>query len=264
MPINFYGKVLDSNGVPIQGAKIRFQWTDMSAKGTSEKITESASDGTFSLIGESGKRLGVNVTKSGFHAGSKSFGSYEYAAFFEWNFHESDETNPIIFQLVKTINAEPLLVREVFNSLTYEQGTYYYDFNQGKLSRQSTGGDALKISITRSQAAQGLPFDWTWTVDGFKATVQPTSDEFPQIAPADAYLPSWKTEGKANAENFKRQGKVRLYVRTSDDRFAVVDLALSHPNAREVGPTLSVKSFLNTTPGSLNLEFDPAKVVRSP
>ena len=95
-----------------------------------------------------------------------------------------------------------------------------------------------------------------------KTTVQPTSDEFPQSAPTDAYVTSWKTEGKADAESFQREGKIRLYVRTDGGRYAVVDLQLSHPNKREIGPTLSVKSYLNPS-GSLNLEYDPGKTAKA-
>lgn len=262
MPINFYGKVVDGNGLPIQNAKIRFQWTDTSTKGTSEKFTESNADGTFSLTRENGKALGVYVTKPGFHAGVKSFGSYEYAAFFEWDYHEPDKNSPVIFRLDKKIPAEPLLTYDTFYQLSYEPGIYYYNLQQGKLSRQQTVEDGLKFTLTRSETPQGKPFDWTWTVEGVKAAVQLTTEEFPQSAPADAYVPSWKIEEKADAEDFRRQGTVRLYVRTGNGRYAVVDLQLSHPNKREIGPTLSVKSYLNPS-GSRNLEYDPSKTVKA-
>ena len=160
------------------------------------------------------------------------------------------------------MDAEPLVVGSAFNTLSYEQGTYYYDLQRGRLSRQPPAGDGLKFTITRSQAAQGQPFDWTWAVDGVNATVRATTDEFPQSAPTDAYVPSWKTEQKADAENFQREGKVRLYVRTSGGRYAVADLQLSHPNKREIGPTLSVKSYLNPS-GSRNLEYDPTKTAKA-
>jgi hypothetical protein len=68
MPINFYGKVLDQANQPVHGASVRFQWTDMSAAGTTEKFTTTDAQGMFSLTGEKGKNLGVYVSKSGYHA----------------------------------------------------------------------------------------------------------------------------------------------------------------------------------------------------
>ena len=259
-PINFYGKVIDQNNEPVAGAAIKFVWNDISPKGSSYAETTSDAGGLFSLIDKEGKGVSVSVSKKGYHIGNAASGSFEYAAFFEWNYHEPDENSPVIFRLVKKVDAEPLVVGSAFNTLSYEQGTYYYDLQRGALSRESPVGDGLKFTITRSQAAQGQPFDWTWTVDGVNAMVRATTDEFPQSAPTEAYVSSWKTEQRANAENFRQEGKVRLYVHTSGGRYAVVNLQLSHPNKREIGPTLSVKSYLNPS-GSRNLEYDPAKTV---
>ena len=260
MPISFFGKVVDRDGQPVADANVRYGWNDTT--GSHERFDKSDPGGLFSLTGISGKIVSVRVEKKGYYAGNESFGSYEYAAFFESNYYEPDENNPVIFRLVKKMDAEPLVVGSAFNTLSYEQGTYYYDLQRGRLSRQPPAGDGLKFTITRSQAAQGQPFDWTWAVDGVNATVRATSDEFPQSAPTDAYVPSWKTEQKADAENFQREGKVRLYVRTSGGRYAVADLQLSHPNKREIGPTLSVKSYLNPS-GSRNLEYDPTKTAKA-
>ena len=70
------------------------------------------------------------------------------------------------------------------------------------------------------------------------------------------------TEERADAENANTRGKFALTFRTSGGRYAVVDLQLSHPNKREIGPTLSVKSYLNPS-GSRNLEYDPSKVAKA-
>lgn len=253
MPIDFYGKVIDENRLPISGAKIRFQWTTMSIVGTSVRTYDSKANGTFSLTGERGKGLDVYVTKEGYHAGVNSFGTYEYAAFFEWNYFVPNKDKPVTFQLSRKSKPEPLIVREACNTLSYEQGKYYYDLQRGSISRELSAGAGLKVVITRSQTAQGRTFDWTWAVEGVHATVQPTTDEFPQMAPVDAYVSSWSTEQKSNATNFQRSVEIRLYVHTGGECYALVDLQLSHPNLRDIGPTLVVKSLLNPT-GSRNLE----------
>jgi hypothetical protein len=257
MLIDFYGKVVDQDGRPIAEAKVRYGWNDV--EGSKERFDQSDGNGLFSLIGVTGKVLSVRVEKTGYHAGREAFGGYEYAAFFEPHYHEPDPNNPIIFRLFKKIDAEPLVVCSAFNSLSYEQGIYYFDLQRGTISRQPPGGEGLKVTITRGQAAQGQRFDWTWTVEGVNTALQVTTDEFPQLAPAAGYVPSWTIGQKADEESFQRQAQVRLYLRTRDNRYGRVDLELSHPNAREVGPTLSAKSYLNPS-GSRNLEYDPAKV----
>jgi hypothetical protein len=262
MPINFYGKVIDQAGQPVQGARVRFQWTDMSQAGTTEKLTETDAQGMFSLTNQQGKRLLVFISKDGYHAVREGKASFEYAAFFEPNYIEPDPNKPVIFELLKKIDAEPLIVGDALKKVAYDRA-YYYDVQGGTLSQESPSYAGLKFSLARSPAAQGQSFDWTWTVEGINAMVQVTTDEFPQFAPTDGYLPSWGIEQKSDAKNFQRRAHVRLYLRTRDNRYGRVDLDLSHPNAREVGPTLSARSYLNPS-GSRNLEFDSAKSIQSP
>jgi Carboxypeptidase regulatory-like domain len=260
MPINFYGKVVDQDNKPIAGAAVKFVWNDMSSKGSSSAEGTSDANGLFSLADKRGKGLSVSVSKNGYHVGTAATGSFEYVAFFEWNYHVPNENDPTIFRLIRKVDAEPLIVASAFNTLSYEQAIYYYDLQQGRLARQKTPvGDGLRFTLTRSQAAQGQPFDWTWTIDGVSLMVQATTDEFPQTAPLDGYVSSWKIQQRAGARNFHREAKVRLYVRTSGARYGVVDLHLSHPHKQEIGPTLSVKSYVNPS-GSRNLEYDPRKV----
>jgi hypothetical protein len=257
MPISFYAKLVDQDDRPIAEAKVRYGWNDV--EGSKERFDQSDANGLFSLTGVTGKVLSVRVEKNGYHAGKEAFGAYEYAAFFEPHYHEPDPNNPVIFRLFKKLDAESLVVHSTFNSLSYEQGTYYFNLQRGTISRQPPAGEGLKLTITRGRATQGQPFDWTWTVEGVNTTLQVTTDEFPQIAPTDGYVQSSTIGQKADEERFQRQAQVRLYLRTRENHYGRVDLELSHPNAREVGPTLSAKSYLNPS-GSRNLEYDPAKV----
>jgi len=64
-PINFFGKVLDEQAQPIEGAQVHFVWNDISEKGSSEVNTMSDAQGMFSLTGIKGKGLSVSITKKG-------------------------------------------------------------------------------------------------------------------------------------------------------------------------------------------------------
>jgi hypothetical protein len=257
MPINFWGQVLDQNNQPVSGAMIRYGWNDM--KGSNERFDESNSLGKFSLSKIQGKILSVRVSKEGYHAVGNGRGSYEYSAFFEWNYHEPNENNPVVFRLIKKLEAEPLIAREVFSKLSYEDGSYYYDLKSGKIGRRPPEDAGLKFTFIRSATKQGQPFDWSWKTEGVNAAIQATSDEFAQMAPPSGYAKQWEASETADAEKFQQNGNVRLYIQTTDNRYAVVDLELRQPNLRDLGPSLGVKSFLNPKAGSRNLEYDPEK-----
>ena len=111
MALNFYGKVIDQADQPVKGAKARFQWTDMSTRGTTESFAETDATGTFSLTGEKGKNLGVEISKQGYHAVRDGRANFEYAAFFEPNYIEPDPNNPVIFRLIAKQGEPQRLIR---------------------------------------------------------------------------------------------------------------------------------------------------------
>lgn len=263
MPINFYGRVVDQDNLPISGASIRFIWNDMSERGTSESKTTSDSNGLFALTNRRGKGLSVYVTKEGYHTSGGIGGmSFEYAAFFEDNYHRPDSQKPVTFRLIKKLNTEPLVKRHVSEYLpsAYDGRGVYYDLQRGSLTEQPASGSALRFSFERSESPQGKPFDWKWKVEAVKSVLQESKDEFAQLAPEEGYTNSWQISETANTQPFPRSAQVRFYVRTADGRFARVDLELTHPNLRSVGPSLTINSFLNPS-GSRNLEYDRKKVI---
>src|SRR4030095_784290 len=122
VPINFYGRVVDQDNLPVPGATVRFVWNDTSAHGTSEWSTASDANGRFALTNQKGKGLSVYVSKEGYHTSGGIGGmSFEYAAFFEGNYHRPDPGNPVTFRLVKKLEAEPLILRHLSERTGYDQ-----------------------------------------------------------------------------------------------------------------------------------------------
>lgn len=258
MPISFYGRVIDQDDQPIPDAGVQFVWNDTSPRGTSKAETTSDTTGRFSLLNQKGKGLSVYVTKDGYHtSGGKGGQGFEYAAFFEGIYHRPDPANPVTFRLVKKLDAEPLIARRVAERTTYDRPSYY-DLERGALTQQPPAGAALKLTFERSESPQGQPFDWKWKVEAVNGALVETKDEFAQVAPEEGYMPAWETSQAANAQSFRKNGQAKFYVRTTDNRFAMVNVELAHPNLRSVGPRLTVNSFLNPS-GSRNLEYDPSK-----
>ena len=159
MPISFYGKVVDQDDQPVEGAKVVLQWTDMSAKGTSERTIFTDSAGRFQLTGVSGKRLGVTqVFKDGYYRANKGMQtSFEYAAFFEPDYHQPDANNPVVFRLRKAGEVpSELMVRESLIGLPANGAAQTIDLRTGN---KVAAGD-VRLSVTRGEPNEDRRYDW--------------------------------------------------------------------------------------------------------
>ena len=260
MPINFYGKVIDEAGQPVQGAKVRFQWTDTSETGTSERLTESNAQGMFSLTNQNGKRLLVFVSNEGYHAVNRGRGSFEYAAFFEPNFIKPDPNDPIIFRLLKKRVPEPIIQHGPTLLAARDDGTsIHLDLATGKSTVAGSGN--LAVRITKG-ASRGNRFDWTATVEGVGgARLIQSTDEFMVMAPADGYQPRLTFGQKASDKQYQSEMRTRFYVKTGDGKYARVEMRII-PEYNETA-ALDLTVGLNPS-GSRNLEFDAVGEAQRP
>jgi hypothetical protein len=266
MPINFFGKVVDENNNLVEGAAVSFTWNDLSATGTSQSKTKSGADGRFQLVDEKGKGLTVYVSKAGYHtSGGVGGKSFEYAAFFEGNYHRPDAANPMLFRLVHKIESESLIVRHVSQYLpgAYDGEEYYYDPVRGNLTRVASAEGALKFHFERSQTTQGSNFTWQWMIEAVNCALQERTDEFAQLAPEDSYVMRWQQSENKPSVLTAHSVTSSFYLQTADNHYALVDIALSHPNSRTAGPNLTITSRFNPKTGSRNLEYDPAKSIKA-
>jgi len=238
MPINFYGRVIDQNGQPVQGAKVRLQWTDMSAAGTTEKFTETDVQGMFSLSNEKGKRLSVFVAKDGYRAVKRGRASFEYAAFFEPNYIEPDPNNPVIFQLIKRQEAQPLIKTEQEIRLPQAGSA---------TTVRLDNTTSLDVSLLANQIKPDQPWSIRVAVTG--GGLQTAADEFPMEAPTDGYQSSVAIDRKSpkpSGWSGLYQGGV-LYVKTAQGYGRVEIRMLAGDNKARV------TTYLNPS-GSRNLE----------
>lgn len=98
-PIQFYGKVVDSVGNPIEGATIKIVVEMLDGK---QKITlASDRNGYFELPMQTGKSIYVGAYKESYISGEKSGGNFEYADFFSEFFHVPTKAQPVQFTLDK-------------------------------------------------------------------------------------------------------------------------------------------------------------------
>jgi hypothetical protein len=90
-PIDFFGKVVEEKGQPVQGALIKMIGTDLSATGNFIETRVSDASGLFALTGGTGKFLSVEVGKDGYYtAQTENRTGFEYAAFFDPSYYQPD------------------------------------------------------------------------------------------------------------------------------------------------------------------------------
>jgi hypothetical protein len=98
-PISFYGLVMDDTGTPIADADVKLTWSDVN--GGSSTSTKSDLQGSFSLTGVVGKRLGIDVSKSGYVQyldRNKNRFSFEYGSYSDENYHVPNAAKPVVFR----------------------------------------------------------------------------------------------------------------------------------------------------------------------
>jgi hypothetical protein len=260
MPITFYGKVVDDNLTPVPGASVRYGWNDV--EGSHEKRTASDANGEIKISGITGKILSVDVQKEGYHSSRADRHSFEYAAFFEGDYYHPDSNNPVTFHLTKKLEAKRLIAHHLSQRVSYDE-PIYYDLERGTLNRQPPEAGSLRLKLQRAESRQGEPFSWSWTIESVNGGLQETADEFPQLAPEAGYVPSWTLPSGSTAERFEPSGHARFYIRVNNNKYGCVDMDVGNPNSRQLGARVTINSYLNPTPGSRNLEFDPKKQIKT-
>lgn len=259
MPIKFYGKVIDQDDQPIEGVKVVMQWTDMSAKGSSERTVSTDAAGRFELTGVMGKRLGINqVSKEGYYRANQGIQtSFEYAAFFENNYHRPDPDKPVVFRMRKAGEiCTELIVRESLIGLPASGVPQTIDLRAG--SKSAVGNVAIRV--TRGETKDGNRYDWSIEIKGSNgAGLIESEDEFMFEAPEVGYFPKYSYQFDADAPDWQSEARKNYFVRSSDGQeYARLEIKFM-PKYQQNGAA-RIRFFVNPT-GSRNLEYTPNKVL---
>ncbi len=259
MPITFYGKVVDEKGQSVERATIKFDWNDLSSRGTSFAETKSDVQGLFSLVGKNGKILGVKVFKDGYHTSrEKNQPSFEYAAFWENNFHEADTNNPVIFHLRKKGETEPLIYRQTLFGFSANGAPGYLDLMEGK-NRKEQSGDII-VRLTRGPKDEKGHFDWSVTFQAVDGGFLESTDEFMFVAPESGYQQSFEVKMSKDDPQWRLELKKKFYVKSRAGKlYASVEVDIISQYNQEAA--IDVKAFVNPF-GSRNLEYDPEKQIK--
>jgi hypothetical protein len=252
-PINFYGKVLDENNQAVAGASVDYTWSTISTNGT--LANHDVTDGSgFFEIHETGKRIGITVSKEGYYTTpSEKLRSYEYANPGDGLF-TPDQANPVVFHLRKKGEAAQLIHGlKLFGS---RQGTLsYVDLTVAKAALTPPGD--LTVQCTRSERNADKRFDWTFILGVPGGGLIESTNEFMFLAPDSGYQPSFQISHRINDPDWTGQEKHRFFVRSQDGQhYARIDITIM-PDYNQ-NAAYDLEWYLNPN-GSPNLESAPDK-----
>lgn len=248
IPLNFYGKAIDENGQSVSGADVRFQWTNLSPKGTAERETKTDEQGLFSLDNVEGKRLVVRVTKPGYYSSdSRNQLSFEYANPFEEIYHQPSRDRPVLFRLRKQGSTADLQEKLIEIALPGDGSSTKVELETGK-----TGPDGeLEVRAWKPWPPRPMspPYDWKVTFNLVAGGFVETRGDFAFEAPEAGYEEKYTIEmiaasgaqWKVSAERTlyfafgepKRYG--RLNVRTDgNSRYVFLDYVINPSGSRNL------------------------------
>jgi hypothetical protein len=256
IPISFYGKVVDQDMHPLFGANVQFEWTDLSAKGTSKTNTTSDEQGFFSLLDARGKNLGVYVSKEGYDAPKNAQArAFEFADPGERNYYEPNHNDPVLFQLRKKGEGANLIKKSIEIVLPGDGSTAKVDLATGKVSQ----GGQLEVQASKPWPPRPMSphYDWKVALTIPDGGFVETPEEFAFEAPETGYLPSFEINMPSTASDWRVSAEKTLYfIYGEPKKYGRLQLR-TDGNSRYV----FIEYVLNPS-GSRNLEFGPAKEVK--
>jgi hypothetical protein len=249
--INFYGRVIDQEGVGIQGATINYQLEragKLMAAGdivnNNEKaICLSTEEGFFSIQGAKGLTLTIlSIEKEGYRDGKQNLNSFGYRG--TPDLHNADLKKPVDFLLISNKISK---TKKLYNQdLTFS-------WNQGPVEIPIASVGKIKILPDRDWKPDQLEgFDWQVEITMDGAELVEIEIGQAKIAPIDGYQKSFKYG--SNKDDLQWSSAVRRHYafRTNSGLYGFIDLML-RVNREDGNQSTSLEVRLNES-GSRNID----------
>jgi hypothetical protein len=252
-PLDFYGRVVDQEGRPVPGVKIRAGIglvVSFTQSGGHFVNSETDSGGNFQFLGLHGAGMGPFIlSKDGYSYDQNSPTSSRPSDYVP------DAERPVIFHVWKLKGPEPMVHVKVHAYVPCDGTPEGFDV----LTADADPAGDLVITLTRNpvQIDRNRPFDWSATVEIRNGGgLIPINDSYPYEAPAGGYEPkvtidmptankSWRDSFDQSYYFMSGNGKVygRMEVRIKADF--------------QPPPTLFNVDIYANPAGSRNLEYIP-------
>jgi hypothetical protein len=250
-PISFWGKVIDQNKQPVEGANIHYEAIDHYFGQSTAYQGSSDHDGLFSINGIGGAGLYVRVSKDGYY----QLGEKSMRGFHTGSNDMPSRDNPVIFELRKRGETEQIIMIQKIvkiprngtpTSMSLTTGQTF-NVQQGDIQVQAWTNDA-SVPVN-----SGRHYDWRCKITVSGGGLQSRIGQFDFEAPTDGYQPSNEIDMPANADQWRQQVQKSYFVQLGNGDFARIDFQMIAGGDH----FFTITSYLNPTPGHRNLEYDP-------
>ena len=229
VPVNFWGRVVDQDGKPLQGVRIVLairRWHLASALGIdatfpkSEVISDSA--GRFQVLGGRGDNLSLEtVEKEGYQVSPNLVRSFSYGE--TPGPFVADASNPVVIRMWKTLPKEPLKTVRISKMIPYDGTPVQINLLEGKLMEGNANDAHLTVRLERQPREIGvtnrIPFDWNATITISDGGLAYTQEEFPYLAPVEGYTNQIHVQMPRTLPDWSPLKQISFFVRNSMGTF---------------------------------------------
>ena len=233
VPIQFYGRVVDQDDLPLAGAVIRARirgWhVDAALNADGHFHTQQATsgiDGRFEISGGRGDVLTIEaVEREGFAPEPESLRSFGYNI--STNITPARD-KPVVFRMWRQDIKEDLITGSKFFGITPDGRVYTIDLFNGTISESSTGEGDFRVWVKRPDGIQfGEKYAWSMgieVIDG--GVIENPDDNSPMyLAPEQGYMKDYTFSMEDNARRWDDMIKKRFYITTRSRRaFGRIDV----------------------------------------
>jgi hypothetical protein len=252
--IDFYGKVIDQNGTPVAGAKVRGVIVFSSAEGTGNQNNFTVTDGNgqFKFNNLHGPNFGVVPSKDGYEYNERQLTNWSKN-------YKPDPANPMVLTMYKLQGAEPMVHQDFHFSIPCDGTPTNISLMTGKAIEN--GGD-MTVNFIRNpvQIHRGKPFEWTLTLEVPGGGLTEIQDPYPYEAPENGYQENVTVGTGPNPQTYVDSTTKNYYYKSADGKYGRLTITLQADF--QPPPTFfHIDAYLNPS-GSRNLEYDRKKQIK--
>jgi hypothetical protein len=266
-PIDFLGKVIDQNEVPLGGvrviASIRSFMVDTNDTGvafSSKTNLVTGSDGIFEVHGMKGDSLQIEtLEKDGYEKEPGTFRVFSYDL--SQNFVPHADA-PVVFKLWQKEIKQPLISGDKFSRIIPDGRAYTIDLMKGTISETANEKGDLQISVKRPEGIrQGQKYyEWSFSVKSQDGGILQELDDNAAMysAPTDGYTDIYEYKHPASQSGWgSESGDKRFYVKVHGQLFGRIIIAVNTffdgniPGYNTGDGTLTIHYVLNPSGSSV-------------
>jgi len=262
-PITFYGKVVDENNHPIEGADVQYSVAVNPLTDGKNYDQISDTNGLFSIKGIKGADMTVCLSKSGYYEiydQSSGYFAYGVPNTKEMQRPIPTKDNPAVFVLRKMGETVPLVAIKYWHVAIPKNGTpVEISFSTGTEVPKGKG-DIIVECWTKNEGLDpnlNEHYDWRFRMTVPDGGLVERTDKFAFIAPESGYRTLIEFNMPKDAPEWKRDFQGEYFLKLKGNRYARMEFEMIAGVHFAV-----VTSYLNPTPGVRNLEYDPEKAIK--